>query len=688
LLDVEFYGALRGRRFTDAVEAAEDFVEEGMPRLLTPHPLLDVVSLPAEARRAWRQGRVRQVLAHLVGDDGQVQPVGPLAQSQDPTSARTQLLTLAARLGREPEAPGDPVPSSVDWSLLAGQPRQAGLTTVVVVASQVRPTSQAVQSALRHAGEQAVQVVVVDPGSPAHVALGLGAAFFGWDEVELLRVPGTSSTPAAANLGLARAAGEFVVLLQPHVRPRRGWLASLLTVLADPAVAGGQPVVLGPDDTIDSAGLAVLSPGAGPVRLLAGHPKEDARRLAAERLQAISGDVMALRTDDVVTVGGLDPALPWSEATLDLAVRLHERHPAGFRVAPAAVVTATGDDHGSGDAALPPRAGIAEDHGIHERIGFTLETRDPDSAGGAATRIVAGRAAVPPGQLRWSLKLPSAPGQGGDRWGDTHFAEALADALRGMGQEVVTRRRGAHEAGPTHLDDVSLAVRGLYPIPPTRGQLNVLWVISHPDDVDPGELEGYDLVFAASRPWSRSLSASSGREVLPLLQATEFAPPPVERASTAESGVVFVGASSPERERPLVWKAVEAGVPLAVYGPGWHSLPEGIWRGEYVDNRALPDLYHRHGIVLADHWADMARHGFIANRVFDALASGARVICDDVAGIHEVFDPRDVVVVRTPDEVVAAVEELRGGPAPEHVSRPSLSFADRARTLLEQVSQL
>ena len=215
--------------------------------------------------------------------------------------------------------------------------------------------------------------------------------------------------------------------------------------------------------------------------------------------------------------------------------------------------------------------------------------------------------------------------------------------MRDLGQDVVTSRRGAHAAGPTHLDDIALAVRGLYPIPPTPGQVNVLWVISHPDDVDHRELDGYDLVCAASVSWSAELAARTGREVVPLLQATEFQPPTsAPTSSRRESSVVFVGSANAGRERPLVWKAVEAGVELAVYGPGWEDLPDGLWRGEYVDNARLPELYHQHGIVLADHWPDMARAGFIANRVFDAVASGARVICDEVVGVHDVFDRRDV----------------------------------------------
>lgn len=685
LLDLEFYAALRGRDFADEVEAAEDFVADGMCLRLTPHPFLDFASLPAETRRAWRQGRVRQVLDRLADGEGRIRHVSPVADSPDRAAARAHLLDLAARLGREDTAaPGAGTPG-IGWSELAGRPRRTGLTSVVMVAGQVRQTRQAVEILLRHAEGHDVQVVVVDRGSPAHVALGLQAALHDVGEVELLRVPGAPPEPEAANHGLARVDGDVAVVLQPHIRARRGWLTGVLDALADPAVAGAQPLVLRTDDTIDAAGLAVLARGRGPVPLLAGHPKEDARRLEDESLSAISGDAMALRAADVVAAHGLDPALAWREACLDLCARLLERRPAGFRVVPTALVTSAGS--GDHEPELPPHPGLPADPGLLERIGFLTGWRESDDHRGAPAPIVTGRRPGPPGQLRWSLKLPSAPGRGGDKWGDTHFGEALANALRDLGQDVVTCRRGAHETGPTHLDDVALAVRGLYPIPPVAGQVNALWVISHPDDVHPDEFDGYDLVFAASHPWSAVMSARAGREVIPLLQATDFEPPPgVPATASDEPSVVFVGKASPERERPLVRMAVEAGVPLAVYGPGWEGLPEGIWRGEYVDNRALPELYHRHGIVLADHWPDMARHGFVANRVFDALASGARVICDDVDGVHDVFDRRDVVVARTPAEISRAVAELLDAPPKDDVPRPALAFHDRARTLLERAT--
>ena len=381
--------------------------------------------------------------------------------------------------------------------------------------------------------------------------------------------------------------------------------------------------------------------------------------VAGERFDAVTAAALALRAEDVVALRGFDTAYRNGFEDVDLCLRLLELRPGGFRVAPTALVTHLESRTPGRYAHVDDNRRLfserwrgrlpAPDPDVYRRLGFELDrgaARRPARAGRHDRGSGAGSAPAPTGCAGRSSS-PSTAGHWGDDWGDTHFADALARALRELGQDVVTCRRGAHDAGPTDLDDVNLVIRGRYPVAPAPGKVNVLWVISHPDSVEPAELDGYDLVFAASHPWSAEMSERSGREVVPLLQATEVTPAPRPHTQR-RPGAVFVGNRYDGRERPIVGWALEAGIPLAVYGRGWEGvLPEGVWRWEYLDPRRLPDVYASHEVVLADHWPDMARHGFVANRVFDAVAAGAPVACDAVSGVREVFG-REVRVVRRP----------------------------------------
>ena len=296
------------------------------------------------------------------------------------------------------------------------------------------------------------------------------------------------------------------------------------------------------------------------------------------------------------------------------------------------------------------------------------------------------------GRQRWGIRTPSTAGVWGDDWGDTHFAESLARAIRAVGHDAVTYRRDALDAPVRELDDVSLAIRGLEPVAPVPGRRNVLWIISHPDEVTAEELAGYDLVYAASAAWAGDAAARFGRPVLTLEQATEVDETALELDGPPAAEAVFVGGAS-TRPRPMVDLALEAGIPLAVHGHGWERLPAGTWRSPHVPNRELPHLYARHPLVLADHWPDMAADGFIANRVYDAAAAGALVATDPVRGIEERTDLA-TVVCRTVDDLRAAYDRALA----EHRSPARLaaarrvcaehSFTARARLLDEALARL
>jgi spore maturation protein CgeB len=165
-----------------------------------------------------------------------------------------------------------------------------------------------------------------------------------------------------------------------------------------------------------------------------------------------------------------------------------------------------------------------------------------------------------------------------------------------------------------------------------------MWIISHPDDVSVRECEKYDLVLVASRQYADWLRPQLEVPVVYLPQATDSRRfRPEARQDELASEVLFVG-NSRGQHRPAVDWAIEAGLPLTVYGEGWDDMiPPRFVRATHFPNDQLAHLYASADVVLNDHWPDMREQGFISNRIFDALASGAVVVSDRAAGLGEMF---------------------------------------------------
>lgn len=298
--------------------------------------------------------------------------------------------------------------------------------------------------------------------------------------------------------------------------------------------------------------------------------------------------------------------------------------------------------------------------------------------------------------LRWSIVTSAPKGEAGEQWGDTWFARDLAAALERAGQRVRVVSRAGATSPKRDEDDVVLVLRGLREVMPADGHHNVwmLWVISHPELVTAPEVEKYDAVFVASNSWQ----PPGAIRATPLLQATapeRFHPAAAEGDSGA--AVLFVG-STRGQFRPAVRGALASSraSDVQIYGVGWPEFvsAERV-RGEFLANEDLPGAYASAQIVLNDHHEEMAVDGFLSNRLFDAVASGTRVLSDRAAGIEDVFG--DSVVVfddeqhlgrlldRPIDEVFPSNAARRV--AAEQVARKH-SFDDRAATLIERAHAL
>lgn len=274
-------------------------------------------------------------------------------------------------------------------------------------------------------------------------------------------------------------------------------------------------------------------------------------------------------------------------------------------------------------------------------------------------------------------------------WGDTHYARGVQRQLERRGLPCRVVLRDDFDAPWLSQADVVLHLLGLTEHRTRSGQLNVLWNISHPELATPELCDRYDVCFVASDRSAEALGARASVPVHALHQATDaerFAPDP----TGPHHELLFV-ANSRRTRRRIVDDLTPTRHDLAIYGGEW--FPELVdprhVRGEVVRNVELPAYYTSADVVLNDHWPEMLAHGFISNRLYDALAAGAFVLSDPIDGLEEEFDG-GVVTYRDRDDLAEKVARYLADPEARrrHVDagrRAVLrrhTFAHRVETML------
>jgi predicted O-methyltransferase YrrM len=235
------------------------------------------------------------------------------------------------------------------------------------------------------------------------------------------------------------------------------------------------------------------------------------------------------------------------------------------------------------------------------------------------------------GGLGFAIRIAARRARFAAGWGDFHFAASLAAALERLGHRAAVL---AQDQWADAVADIDIVIRGLQAFAPVPGRPCLMWLISHPGSVTDAELLAMDHVFVASEPFARALSARlPGLPVSLLHQA--FDPAVMRPYDTAPaSGLLFVGMNR-DGGRPAVLNALAAGYPVDLHGPGWQDDPRtaAFQRSQRVDNADLGRLYSGAQAVLCDYWDDMRASGFVSNRLFDVLASGAPPVSEAIDGI-------------------------------------------------------
>ncbi|HEX7291791.1 MAG TPA: glycosyltransferase [Conexibacter sp.] len=534
------------------------------------------------------------------------------------------------------------------------------------------------------AGRAAVQAMAADPFEPASAQVFEAARRRRGAD----RAPTDGErTRAFAELTAAAAASD------PAVRRRHAARALVLDPKDDHARALAEP----------DARLALPTPGDVEQRThfhTGGGPGASGRALDGARAFVAVAHADELTARPELLRAWTAAFAQDDDATLAIATATADEDLAAVhaRLAQALDAAGLGTDTDHDLALVSARHGTPTEIALAREAHAVLSDRPAARALAGHPRAGAGTAAIDTlralAERRWSHDGFGAPlaisiqicpqrWDGAERWGDTHFARALADELERRGHAARIEVVAEWDAPTRPPADLTIHLRGLWPYVPRRAgdELNVLWNISHPDLVTAAECDVFDLVFTPSARHAEQLAARTSTPVHVLEQATDptvFFP---EHDPAHVRELVFVG-NSRGIFRPILRDLVGGAGPdrirdLAVWGQGWAGvLPDGVLAGQHLRNDEVRRAYSSAAIVLNDHWDDMREQGIVSNRVYDALACGALVVSDRLPELHERFGDA-VVTYATRDDLRAQIDALLADPA----QRAERAAAGRAHVL-------
>lgn len=300
--------------------------------------------------------------------------------------------------------------------------------------------------------------------------------------------------------------------------------------------------------------------------------------------------------------------------------------------------------------------------------------------------------------LNISVKIGVPDCMQAELWGDYHFANGLSKALKKLGHAVRIDFK-ADWYHPAHTsDDLVILLRGLSAYNPDPKQMNILWLISHPEKVTLSEIEKFDHVFVASATYADKLAEKSETPVTPLMQCTDpevFFPVSKNHFSTNHQ-FLFVG-NSRDQKRKIVQDAIDLKLDLAVYGTRWKNIiPAKMVHGSYIPNGLLNTFYSNSKVVLNDHWPSMRKNGFISNRIFDAGACGSCIISDFIPELDQIFETPSLLTYQDQNDLAQKVAWLSKNPEKVERMKKNIrafvinkhTFDHRVKTILEKVSAL
>lgn len=193
---------------------------------------------------------------------------------------------------------------------------------IIPVFNKATLTAQCLRALFKRSGGD-YEVIVVNDASTDGTA-ELLAEYGG--KIRVVTHGSNQGFAKSCNDGAAIAEGHFLIFLNNDTVPQEGWLDKLASYAEKhPRVAAVGAKLLFPDNTIQHAGVVILSQNRYPNHIYTGFPADHPSVNKSRRFQVVTAGCVLIRREAFEWAKGFDPAYQNGYEDVDLCLRLGEK---------------------------------------------------------------------------------------------------------------------------------------------------------------------------------------------------------------------------------------------------------------------------------------------------------------------------------------------------------------------------
>lgn len=213
--------------------------------------------------------------------------------------------------------------TTINWQELKQKARTKHKVSIVIpVYNQAELTEACVRSIFTHNDDQILEVIAVDNGSDLQTKRVLQRLSGLFEAFSVVSLDMNLNFSMGCNIGFARSEGDYIVFLNNDIEVTKGWLSSLVSPVKTGEYFATQPLLLYPDNTIQSVGITFNRNSCIGYGIYNGKPRSFVESIKNTIFSAVTAACICVKAKDFAEVEGFSPVYINGQEDIDLCLKL------------------------------------------------------------------------------------------------------------------------------------------------------------------------------------------------------------------------------------------------------------------------------------------------------------------------------------------------------------------------------